>query len=225
MHSDSARAERSEDYDYLLTAVDLTVCGRCGAPMVGLRSSAGKPGYCCPDGPRQDRPGKCGRVRVAADLLEDHVGEQVLARLMLPATRADLEKARTVLAAQLDADRIRVKEIAESMQELAAMVVRRELQAKDLKKAKAEAAEETKTLNRRIRWMERAVAAPITGEVEELVAWWNSAPTEARSGLALLMLHRIDIHPGGQGVRSIKPGRVVLWWRNEAPPAPIVLAE
>ncbi|MEU8919430.1 recombinase zinc beta ribbon domain-containing protein [Kitasatospora sp. NPDC048545] len=216
---------RVEDYDYMLTAADLTVCGRCGIPLVGQRSSAGKPGYCCPDGQRQDRPGKCGSVRIDATLLEDHLGEQILARLMLPATQADLEKARKLLAAQLETDRSRLAEIEASMLELTAMVVRRELQAKDLKKAKAEAAEESKLIKRRVRWMAKAVATPITGDVEELVTWWNTSSAETRRGLALLMLHRIDVNTAGKGVRSIAPGRVVLWWRNEAPPAPIVLAD
>ncbi|MFJ4668971.1 recombinase zinc beta ribbon domain-containing protein [Kitasatospora purpeofusca] len=220
----SGTKPRVDDYDYLLTSADLAVCGRCGAPLGGLRSSTGKPGYSCPEGPRQDRPGRCGRVRIDAGLLEDFVGENILARLLLPATRADLEKGRALLATQLDADRLRLGDIEASVQELAAMVVRRELQAKDLKKAKAEANEESRLLKRRIRWMELAVAAPVTGDVEELVEWWNVAPVEARRGLALLMFHRIDLHPGGKGVRSIRPGRVVLWWRNEAPPAPIVLA-
>lgn len=52
-------------------------------PLGGLRSSTGKPGYSCPEGPRQDRPGRCGRVRIDAGLLEDFVGENILARLLL----------------------------------------------------------------------------------------------------------------------------------------------
>ncbi|MFC8447747.1 recombinase zinc beta ribbon domain-containing protein [Kitasatospora sp. NPDC057223] len=214
---------RAEDFDYMLTAADLVVCGRCGTPLVGQRSSSGQPGYSCPDGPRQDRPGNCGRVRCNAGLLEDHVGEQILARLLLPATQADLEKTRQLLAGQLDADRLRVTEIEASIQELAAMVVRRDLQAKDLKKAKAEAADETRQLKRRIRSAEQAVAAPVAGSVDELVEWWNTSSAEARRSLAILMFHRIDVHPAGKGTRSITPGRVVLWWRNEAPPGPIVL--
>ncbi|MFD7639485.1 recombinase family protein [Kitasatospora sp. NPDC059795] len=218
------KAPRADDYDYMLTGCDLAVCGRCGAQLGGLRSSAGTPGYSCPDGNRQDRPGKCGAVRIAAPLLEDFVGEQVLARLMLPGTRADLEKLQTVLAAQLEADRLRVEEIDESIRELAAMVVRRELQARDLKQAKAEAAAESRVLKRRILTLQQAVDVPISGTVDELVAWWNTAPAKTRRGLALLMFHRIDVHPGGRGVRKIEPGRIVLWWRNEAPPEPIVLA-
>ncbi|MFE2346049.1 recombinase family protein [Kitasatospora cineracea] len=215
---------RAEDYDYMLTSVDLTVCGRCGTPLVGQRTSAGKPGYCCPDGPRQDRPGECGRVRIDAGLLEDYIGEQVLARLLLPGTQADLEKARELIGAQVKADRLRLAEIEESVQELAAMVIRRQLQAKDLRTAKVAAAEETKTLKRRIRTMEQAVVAPVTGSVDELVDWWNTSSAEAKRGLVQLMLHRIDVHPAERrGVRTIRPGRVVLWWRNEEPPAPIVL--
>ncbi|MEU5384041.1 recombinase family protein [Kitasatospora cineracea] len=216
---------RAEDYDYMLTSVDLAVCGRCGTALAGLRSTVGKPGYSCPDGSRQDRPGKCGRCRIDAGLLEDHLGEQILARLLLPGTQADLEKIRQLLTDKLDTDRKRLAEIQESVQELAAMVIRREIQAKDLKKAKAEASEESRRLNRGISWMELAVATPITGEVDELVAWWNSASAQSRRGLALLMFHRIDVHPGGKGVRKIGPGRVVLWWRNEPAPDPIVLAD
>ncbi len=34
------------------------------------------------------------------------------------------------------------------------------------------------------------------------------------------MLYRVDVFPGGQGARTLKPGRVKLWWRNQPPPPP-----
>ncbi|MFD0572459.1 recombinase family protein [Kitasatospora gansuensis] len=58
---DGKPAEAVPDYDYLFGSTDLVTCGMCGASTQGLRTNAGHPGYCCPDGPRADRPGSAAR--------------------------------------------------------------------------------------------------------------------------------------------------------------------
>ncbi|MFJ6136569.1 recombinase family protein [Kitasatospora sp. NPDC092286] len=215
---DGKPAEATPDYDYLFGSTDLVTCGMCGASTQGLRTNAGHPGYCCPDGPRADRPGDCGKVRISAGLLEDHAGEQIVARLMLPGTQEALEAARDEARRELEVHRARLAEVRATVDSLGTMVLRKQITAKSAGIAKNEAARETKALNRAIRRLERAAATPVTGSVDELVTWWNTAPSEAKAGLALLMLYRIDIFQAGRGTRTIKPGRVKLWWRHLPPP-------
>ncbi|MFD0572460.1 hypothetical protein ACFQ0T_28795 [Kitasatospora gansuensis] len=137
---------------------------------------------------------------------------------MLPGTQEALEAARAEAQRELEEHRARLAEVRETVDSLGTMVLHREITAKSAGIAKAEAARETKALNRAIRRLECAASTPVTGSVEELVTWWNTAPTEAKRGLALLMLWRVDIFQGGRGTRTIKPGRVKLWWRHLPPP-------
>ncbi|GAA2084981.1 hypothetical protein GCM10009759_04420 [Kitasatospora saccharophila] len=218
--SSDSGGEATDAYEYVYGSSDLVVCGLCGAYFHGLRTNSGHPGYCCSAAPRADRPGTCGRVRISAQLLEDHLGEQLVARLSLPATQRDLEDAREdarTLAAEL---RKELDDLNAGVDSLAGMVLRHEITASSAKSAKTDAKRQQKELARRIRVLERAAATPVTGSVPELVAWWNSASVEAKAGLAQLMLYRVDVFPGGQGVRTLKPGRVKLWWRNQPPPPP-----
>ncbi|WP_181970578.1 recombinase family protein [Kitasatospora xanthocidica] len=217
----SRKANPQPDYDYAFSSTDLVVCGLCGANQQGLRTNAGNPGYCCSAGPRADRPGDCGRVRISAEILEDHLGEEIVARLMEPGTQKALEKARGELEKQLAAARADLETVGQGLDNLGGMVLRHEITAASAAKARQEGAQQQKALRRRIRILERAAATPVSGSVQELVTWWNSAPSQAKAGLAMLMLHRVDVHPGGQGARKLKPGRVVLWWRDRPAPPPI----
>ncbi|MFD4394207.1 recombinase zinc beta ribbon domain-containing protein [Kitasatospora sp. NPDC058478] len=217
---DARKAAPQPDYEYAFAQNDLVVCGLCGASQQGLRTSAGYPGYCCSAGPRADRPGDCGKVRISAELLEDHLGEQIAARLLEPGTQKALETARTELEKQLVAAKTQLEAITEGLGNLGGMVLRHEITAASAAKAQAEGSQQQKALRRRIRILGRAVATPVSGDIDELVKWWNSAGAVARAGLAMLMLHRVDVHPGGRGVRTLKPGRVVLWWRDQPAPPP-----
>nr|BEK65776.1 hypothetical protein KPHV_30030 [Kitasatospora purpeofusca] len=219
-NDDGTPVEVAPEYDYVFGSTDLVTCGLCGASLHGLRTNAGNPGYTCPDGPRADRPGTCGRVRISAPLLEDYVGTHVVARLLLPGTLAALEEAREEAGRQLAEQQEKLKALREGVDELAGMVLRREVTAKSAALAKADATREVKSIKRTIRRLQKAADTPVLGTVEELVDWWNIAPAESKAGLALLMLYRIDVFPAGRGTRSIKPGRVKLWWRHQPPPPP-----
>ncbi|MGW7579813.1 recombinase family protein [Kitasatospora sp. NPDC054768] len=215
------KANPQPDYDYAFSSNDLVVCGLCGANQQGLRTNSGNPGYCCSAGPRADRPGDCGKVRISARLLEDHLGEEIVARLLEPGTQKALEKARGELEKQLAVAKKELETVSQGLDNLGGMVLRHEITAASAAKARQDGVQQQKALRRRIRILERAAATPVSGDIHELVQWWNSAPSEAKAGLAMLMLHRVDVHPGGQGARTLKPGRVVLWWRDRPAPPPI----
>nr|BFD91004.1 hypothetical protein KitaXyl93_23640 [Kitasatospora sp. Xyl93] len=217
----SRKANPQPDYDYAFSGNDLVVCGLCGANHQGLRTNSGNPGYCCSAGPRADRPGDCGKVRISAQVLEDHLGEEIVARLLEPGTQKALEAARTEVEKEVAAARAELAAVTQGLDSLADMVLRHEITATSAAKARQSGVQEQKVLRRRIRLLERAAATPVSGSIKQLVDWWNSAPTEAKAGLAKLMLHRVDVHPGGQGVRTLRPGRVVLWWRDNPAPPPI----
>ncbi|WP_316521257.1 recombinase family protein [Kitasatospora brasiliensis] len=220
-HKASRKANPRPDYDYAFSSNDLVVCALCGANHQGLRTNSGNPGYCCSAGPRADRPGSCGKVRISAQVLEDHLGEEIVARLSEPGTQKALEAARTEVEKELAATKAELDAVTQGLDSLAGMVLRHEITAASAAKARQSGVQQQKALRHRIRILERAAATPVSGSIKQLVDWWNSAPTEAKAGLAKLMLHRVDVHPGGQGVRKLRPGRVVLWWRDQPAPPPI----
>ncbi|MEU3559743.1 recombinase family protein [Kitasatospora sp. NPDC006786] len=217
----SRKASPQPEYDYAFSSNDLVVCGLCGANHQGLRTNSGNPGYCCSAGPRADRPGDCGKVRISAQVLEDHLGEEIVARLSEPGTQKALEAARVEVEKELAVAKTELAAVTQGLDSLADMVLRHEITATSAAKARQSGVQQQKALRQRIRVLERAAATPVSGSIKELVDWWNSAPTEAKAGLAKLLLHRVDVHPGGQGVRKLRPGRVVLWWRDKPAPPPI----
>ncbi|MFE6872583.1 hypothetical protein ACFVFS_39330 [Kitasatospora sp. NPDC057692] len=204
---------RDDAYPYFLSSVDLTVCGECCCPMQGGRSGAGSPGY------RDKGPGACGKVRIGAKLLEEYVGEHIVAELLLPGNVEAMQRIQDELRTRIEADRARLKEIETTEAELSALVVARKITTAAYAEAEEIAGAEKRTIRRRLRFLEQAVDVPILGDVDELIRWWDTATPASKTGLALLMFHRIDVHPASaRGIRTIEPGRVKLWWRSQPPP-------
>ena len=201
---------REPDYEYLL-AGGLAVCGECGQSMAGGRTSAKTPSYRCRT--TFEGRGGCGKVRITASLLEEHVAEHVLGELLRPGARSALAAARSSIEAEAELVRGRIAALEKSRGELAEPYAQGELSRDAFVAADRRVGEELKADRSRLRYLEQAVGVPLGG-VEDLARWWEHAPYRSRRALVLLLLEMIEVHPArARGVRDVDD-RVTLTWRT-----------
>ncbi|MFI9157554.1 recombinase family protein [Kitasatospora aureofaciens] len=197
--------QREDTYEYLFTG-GLAICGESADPMVSARSNADTPGYRCE---------VCGKVRVAAGVLEDYVGEHVLAELLRPGAQERIEAARAERAAQAVEVRERLDQLKKAAGELADAYLAGEVTRQTLAAVEKRAGEQIKPLRARLRFLEQTVNAPHPTDVDDAIRWWEHAPAASKRALAGLFLDAIEVNKASaRGVRHIEPGRVVLRWRS-----------
>ncbi|MGW0952797.1 recombinase zinc beta ribbon domain-containing protein [Streptomyces sp. NPDC002545] len=208
----SARSaeDREPDYDYWLSE-GLALCGNCGQQLTGSRTSARTPSYRCPT--TFEGRGGCGKVRITASLLEDHVAEHVLGELMRPGMQASLEQVRAGLAAEAEQLRERIAELERSRTELAEPYANGQLSRKAYVAVDQQVTASLKKERARLRYLEQAVNVPLGG-VEDLARWWRHAPSSSKRGLAMLLLSRVEVRSArARGVRAVDD-RVTLTWHS-----------
>ncbi|WP_033819814.1 recombinase family protein [Kitasatospora sp. MBT63] len=200
-----ASAPKQDAYDYAFTG-GLGVCGLDQDPLTAARSNSDAPGY----------RSTCGKVRIDAELLESHVGEYVLAELLLPGTQAALEAARQELAVEADAAKARIKELKAAAGQLASDYLDKKVSRATLHEVERQTKAETKKLQARVRFLEQAIAAPRIDDVDKAISWWEDAPGKSKRGITSLLLTKIEVFPASaKGIRTVEPGRVVLHWRSK----------
>jgi hypothetical protein len=192
---------------YLLTG-GLLICSICGNPLSSQPTRPGKRGYVC-------RPGGagngCGKIRIAAEQLEQEVTEQVLTRLASPAIRR-----RLAVAVDGDDDTLPGR-IARIDGELAALGIdfadgtigRTEfhsaaLRLRDVRKQLEEAAVQTARLQQ--------LPGP---SPEDLAEWWETADLPRRRDLVSLVLDHIVVGPATKrGPGPLDMDRLLWVWRS-----------
>ncbi|MFJ7422773.1 recombinase family protein [Streptomyces uncialis] len=200
--------DRAPDYDYMLTE-SLSECGLCGTYLVGARANNQTPGYRCTG---------CGKVRITADQLETYVGTYVVAQLSRPGAQSRLRDLRDRMAAEVQRLEKEIAALEDRRGRLGAVYLDQVITQDDYDEGKKEVSSKLRKLRQRLRFTQQAVAAPVSG-VEDLVGWWNSAPTRSRRALVVLLLERIEVNQASAaGIRTVEPGRVVLHWRGAAEP-------
>lgn len=199
-------------YDYLLTGGGST-CGKCAHDLGGARTNVGTPGYRCR--PKDKRGvGGCGEVRIDAELLEDYVGENVVAELLKPGIRAQIAKAQDAVRKKADDLKQEINDLEGRQAELGRLYGSREISSEALVAGEREIAANLKNIRPRLRYAEQMANFSL-GYAKDLVKWWNSAPTASKRGLVVLLLEKVEVFPASaRGVRTIEPGRVVLHWRK-----------
>ncbi|MEU4094445.1 recombinase zinc beta ribbon domain-containing protein [Streptomyces sp. NPDC026673] len=201
---------REDDYEYLATG-GLAECGECGQQLTGSRTSASTPSYRCPT--NFEGRGGCGKVRINAALLEDHLGENALGELARPDAQAALEQARAQLAAEAEELRAQIADLEKSRGELAEPYAKGELSRDAYVAADRETSQRLKQARSRLRYVEQAVDVPVGG-VEDLARWWEHAPAQSKRALLVLLLQKVQVYPArARGVRDVDD-RVTLTWRT-----------
>ncbi|MEV4444685.1 recombinase family protein [Streptomyces mirabilis] len=199
-------------YDYLYVGGDST-CGNCTQALTGSRTNAGTPGYRCRPEDKNGRGG-CGEVRIDAELLENYVGEYVVAELLKPGIRAQIVKAQDAVRKQAENLQREIEDLEGRQAELGRLYGNRKVSSGALVAGEREIAANLKVARSRLRYAEQMANFSL-GQAKDLVKWWNTAPSASKKAIAMLLLEKIEVFPArARGVRTIEPGRVVLSWRR-----------
>ncbi|MEU8968999.1 recombinase family protein [Streptomyces monashensis] len=205
-------AEPEAPYDYLLVDGACT-CGKCTSALQGARTNAGTPGYRCRPKDKDGRGG-CGEVRMDAELLENHVGENVVAELLKPGIRKQILKAQDAIRDQVKQMETDVVELEGRREEAAALYGQRQISSDAFVAADREITANLKSTRSRLRYAEQMANFSL-GAAKDLVRWWNTAPSASKRAITRLLLEKIEVFPASaRGVRTVEPGRVVLHWRK-----------
>ncbi|MCX4761958.1 recombinase family protein [Streptomyces sp. NBC_01275] len=199
-------------YDYLLIG-GVSPCGKCTQALTGARTNAGTPGYRCRPKDKNGHGG-CGEVRIDAELLENHVGEYVVAELLKPGIRAQIAKAQEAVRKQVENLRQETDDLEARRKELGTLYGSRQISGDAMVAAEREITANLKVVRPRLRYAEQMANFSVGG-AKDLVKWWNTAPTASKRGIVMLLLEKVEVFPASaRGVRTIEPGRVVLHWRK-----------
>lgn len=205
-------AEAAPPYDYLLADGGCT-CGKCTWPLQGARTNAGTPGYRCRPKDKDGRGG-CGEVRMDAELLENHVGENVVAELLKPGIRKQILKAQEAVRAQVEELKSTIADLEGRRSEAATLYGQRRISSDAFVTADREITANLKDARSRLRYAEQMANFSL-GDAKDLVRWWNTAPYASKKAITRLFLKNIEVFPASaRGVRTVEPGRVVLHWRK-----------
>ncbi|GAA2657728.1 recombinase family protein [Nonomuraea recticatena] len=195
---------------YLLSG-GFVVCGNpgCGKPLQSQPSNAGSRGYVCRKAPPV---GGCGRIRVAAEALEQEVAARVLSRFASPAVARRLKEAMTAQSETAILDQIR--EYEQRIEEAAADYARGELSKMALKSAERTADEEIKKLRGQISHTNRMSNLPEGLLPKELAEWWMHAPLDRRRDLIGAVLDHVAVGPVTRpGFRELDQDRLNWVWK------------
>ncbi|GAO08738.1 recombinase [Streptomyces lydicamycinicus] len=205
-------ADADAPYDYLL--VDgASQCGKCTQALQGARTNAGTPGYRCRPKSKQGRGG-CGEVRMDAELLENYVGEYVVAELLKPGIRDQIQAARVAVRAEVKKLEAEAKDLEGRRTEAATLYGKRQISSDAFVTADGEITANLKDIRSRIRYAEQMANFSL-GSAKDLVRWWNTAPHSSKRAITRLLLKKVEVFPASaRGVRTVEPGRVVLHWRK-----------
>ncbi|MFJ4684745.1 recombinase family protein [Streptomyces sp. NPDC088789] len=199
-------------YDYLHVDGGST-CGNCRHWLQGARTNAGSPGYRCRPKGKEGRGG-CGKVRIDAELLENHVGEYVVAELLKPGIRKQILAAQAAVRAQAEELRRTIAELEGRRNEAAILYGKRQISSDAWVTADGEITANLKDARSRLRYAEQMANFSL-GSAKDLVRWWNRAPSASKRAITRLFLEDIEVFPASaQGVRTVEPGRVFLHWRK-----------
>jgi site-specific DNA recombinase len=205
---DPARRTNREVRRYLLSG-GLLRCGLCDATLVARPRTDGERRYICAKGPGL---AGCGSIAIMAAPLEALIAEAVLYRLDTPEMAAALEgKARedadtAALAAELDADRDQLEELARGYGERL-ITFAEYLAARKPIEARVEAA------RRRLSRLTRSGAIDrYVGDSASLRAAWADLPLSRQRAIVAAVLDRAIVRPAVRG-RGFDPERVEPVWR------------
>ncbi|MFI7431535.1 recombinase family protein [Micromonospora sp. NPDC049836] len=181
-----------------------------GKPLYTQPSNSGKRGYVC----RAGSPSYgCGRIRIAAESLEEEVAARAMARLASPKVRARLERAiGSAKDGGATMERV-LQAIEDRLAEAGQAYARREISLVTLTAIESEAKREQKQVRERLAQAERLQSLPATTP-EGLAEWWVDAPLERRRELLALVLDRIIVKPATRaGAAQLDTDRLEFVWK------------
>jgi hypothetical protein len=206
------RGTDSKARTYLLSG-GIVKCGRCGKNLHAKKSDLGTRGYAClKNSPHHG----CGRVRIAAQPLEEAVAVEVLGRLASDRNLQRLQAAveRSEITGRAIAASI--SEVIDEQRALGKMYHRKEIGKTAFAAADAEYQQQLRTLRAELKRVESASGLPKLDGPEALTQWWEHGSTvQERHDLVAALVDEIRILPSKRvGFRSYDPDRVEIVWRT-----------
>lgn len=183
----------------------------CGKVLYTQPSNSGKRGYVC----RSGSPSYgCGRIRIAAEPLEEEVAVRALARLASPNIRARLERAIGTAAVEgEEAVKKALADLDERLREAGDEYGRHDISMVTLKAIESRIKRERKALLEQLAQAERLKDAP-SATPEALATWWVDAPVDQRRELLSLVLEKVIVKPATRRGRSrLDPDRLEFVWK------------
>ncbi len=206
------RRTAKSDRLYLLTG-GKCVCGNCGTAMVAKRAESRNRGYSCV---KASPHNGCGKIRIAAEPLEDAVAIKVLGRLAKPANMRLLQAAVATSDQTGKALAASIGEIQDEIRRLAEEKMRGELGATAFKAAEREGERQIRALRAEIKVIEAVSALPAFATPDDLAGWWKdeATPMQDRHVLVSAIIDEIRIGPASlPGSHRFDPTRVTFVWR------------
>jgi site-specific DNA recombinase len=188
----------------------LTLCGRCGAKMVGKPRDDGARRYFCAKG--YDGRG-CNKTTILAEPYEQFIAEAVLFRLDTPELQRKLISASAqddqAEALQFEIDRSQVE-----LDELALAYGERKITLREWLLARAPVEQRQSEVTIRMSRLTGASALEgYVGNAEHLKAQWaDLAPDRQRTIISALVDH-LTVNPGVKGRTRFDPTRLEVAWR------------
>lgn len=219
---DEARSNRSPSpaRTYLLTGGPAR-CALCGHALQARPERGNKRGYVCASGPPDYG---CGKIRINADLFENEVAERILARLLMPGSRAALRAAVDRVAAEAEAAPTVALQAESRQREAADLYAAGKITAGQLTQItestsrNAAKARATVRLASQVQHVAGIALEPDPAEgdpAEQMIAWWESATREQKRGVIDTLVESIRVHPVvKRGSRYFDPDRVEVIWRR-----------
>ncbi|MFB9476945.1 recombinase family protein [Nonomuraea salmonea] len=202
------RASTPPTRQYLLTG-GLAKCGLCGSNLMAQRSNSKRRGMVC----RVSAPYfGCGKIRIAAEPLEEDVARHVLARFGSRRVRERLaehigEQAAQRLREELD-------EVEEKLRKLGEDYVQVPLERETFLAAQKVLARERDNLQARLAKSREVESLPEEITDESLATWWKTADLERRRALVQVVLDHVKVGSATRpGYTGFDAGRVAYVWR------------
>ncbi|MEU4406303.1 recombinase family protein [Streptosporangium sp. NPDC023963] len=196
---------------YLLSG-GLLVCGMpgCGRPLQSQPSNSGARGYVCRKNPPS---GGCGRIRIAAEALEEEVAARVMARFASPLVARRLHSSMSAQSEEQILDQI--KEHEENIASLASDWVTKRISKEAFQAADRTTQHEITKLRAQINQANRLSTLPEGLGPRELAQWWADVPLERRRDLVAAVLDHISVGPTTRvGFRGLDLARLNWVWRD-----------
>lgn len=188
-------------------AHDLDGTALCGAPLVSRPTEAGRRGYVCRTGPSTYG---CGRIRVQADPLEEHVAALVLGRLAQPATR---RAVRDYLSTSEQQTTRRTADLEDKLRQLGTDYADDLIGRAEFHAARRRVQEHLDAVRKLAERADRARGLPLDLTPEQLAAWWDAATLDTRRDLVTVLVDRLVVRPAvSKGSRAYDPQRLRVEW-------------
>ena len=182
----------------------------CGKPLYTQPSNSGRRGYVC----RSGSPSYgCGRIRIAAESLEQEVTVRALARLASPKVRARIEKAVGAAASDPAPIEKQLTALQDRLADAGQEYAKGEYSKITLKAIEREVKREGRKLREQLAQAARLADAPVATP-EALAAWWVDAPLERRRDLLALVLDKVIVKPATRvGQSHLDLERLEFVWK------------